>query len=130
MAKKEIRAVGRRKTSVARVRMVPGNEPIKVNGRSMMEYFCNERYKFDAETPLRITEKVGSYSIDITLDGGGLTGQAAAARLGIARALCIADSTLRTVLKKEGMLTRDAREVERQKYGQKGARAHYQFSKR
>lgn len=130
MAKKEIRAVGRRKTAVARVRMVPGNEPIKVNGRDILEYFCNERYKFDTETPLRLTEKMGSFSINISLDGGGPTGQAAAARLGIARALCLADGSLRAVLKKEGMLTRDAREVERQKYGRKGARARYQFSKR
>jgi small subunit ribosomal protein S9 len=130
LAKKEIRAVGRRKTAVARVRMVPGNEPIKVNGRDILEYFCNERYKFDAETPLRLTEKMGSFSITIALDGGGPTGQAGAARLGIARALCLADSSLRAVLKKEGMLTRDAREVERQKYGRKGARAGYQFSKR
>jgi small subunit ribosomal protein S9 len=130
LAKKEIRAVGRRKTAVARVRMVPGNEPIKVNGRNILDYFCNERYKFDAETPLRLTEKIGSYSISISLDGGGPTGQAGAARLGIARALCIADGSLRAVLKKEGMLTRDAREVERQKYGRKGARAGYQFSKR
>jgi small subunit ribosomal protein S9 len=110
--------------------MVPGTGSIKVNGKNMLEYFCNERYKFDAEAPLRVTEKIDNYAIDITLDGGGPTGQAAAAKLGIARALCVADSTLRPILKKEGMLTRDAREVERKKYGRKGARGRYQFSKR
>ncbi len=130
MTKKIIRAVGRRKASVARVRMVPGSDAIKVNGKEILEYFRNERYKFDAETPLRLTEKNGSFSIEAALDGGGLTGQAAALRLGIARALCAADETLRPLLKKEGMLTRDAREVERKKYGRKGARGRYQFSKR
>ncbi|MFH0919333.1 MAG: 30S ribosomal protein S9 [Fibrobacterota bacterium] len=122
--------IGRRKNAVARVRMFPGGESILVNGRELMEYFKNERLKIEVEKPLRITEKFGQYSVKATLTSGGLSGQADALKLGIARALCVAEPALRTILKKAGLLTRDPRIVERKKYGRSGARKRYQFSKR
>lgn len=132
MAEKKnvIRTIGRRKNAVARVRLFPGADPIKVNGRELMEYFKNERLKIEVEKPLRITEKLGVITALATLTSGGLSGQADALKLGIARALCVADPALRGILKKEGLLTRDPRIVERKKYGRSGARKRYQFSKR
>jgi small subunit ribosomal protein S9 len=130
VAEKIIRSVGRRKRAVARIVMKSGNDPIKVNGRELADYFKNERLRIEVEKPLKVTEKVGSFSITALCDGGGMTGQADAIKLGIARALIQVDPGLRVALRKEGLLTRDPREVERKKYGRSGARKRFQFSKR
>lgn len=130
MAAKIIRATGRRKCAIARVILKNGNEPIKVNGREVSEFFKNERLCIEVQKPLKATDKIGQFSISILCDGGGLAGQADAAKLGIARALVMFDPALRTPLRNEGLLTRDAREVERKKYGRSGARKRFQFSKR
>jgi len=130
VAEKIIRALGRRKRAVARIIMKNGNDPIKVNGRALEEYFKNERLRIEIEKPLKVTEKTGLFSITARCDGGGMTGQADAIKLGIARALVQVDPLLRAVLRKEGLLTRDPREVERKKYGRSGARKRFQFSKR
>ena len=132
MAEKKnmIRTIGRRKNAIARVRLFPGGDSIMANGRELMEYFKNERLKLEVEKPLRLTEKLGQFTVIATLTSGGLAGQADALKLGTARALCVADPVLRAILKKEGLLTRDPRIVERKKYGRSGARKRYQFSKR
>jgi len=130
VAAKVVRAIGRRKTAVARVMLKSGAESIKANGTELKAYFKNDRLVIEIEKPLKLVEKLGQFSIHANLSGGGLTGQAEALQLGIARALCIVDPTLKTALKKEKMLTRDAREVERKKYGRAGARRRFQFSKR
>ena len=123
-------ATGRRKTSVARVRMTSGGGEIKVNGRDLKEYVRRDSLEMIIMQPLQLTESAERFDIDIRTRGGGLRGQADAASLGIARALVQSDPTTRTTLKKAGFLTRDAREKERKKYGLAGARKRFQFSKR
>lgn len=121
---------GRRKNAVARVFLRPGTGEIKVNDRAFDDYFPQPVLRMLIQKPLELTENVGKFDVQANIAGGGLTGQAGAFRLGIARALLEADVANRPKLKVEGMLTRDSREVERKKYGQKGARARFQFSKR
>lgn len=124
-------ATGRRKTSTARVRIVsPGTGKMEVNRRNISDYFMRETLVMIVEQPLKITETFGACDVLITAKGGGLLGQAGAARLGVARALLKKDSELRKALKIAGFLTRDPRMVERKKYGMAGARKRYQFSKR
>ena len=121
---------GRRKTSVARIFLRSGKGQITVNGRPFEHYFVNESARFIVRQPLLATETAEKFDILILSHGGGLVGQAGAARLGIARALIEFNSELRGKLKVLGLLTRDPREHERKKYGQKGARKRFQFSKR
>ncbi len=121
---------GRRKTSVARIFLRPGKGQIQVNGRTFDNYFMNETARSIVRQPLLATEMADRFDVLILADGGGLTGQAGAARLGIARALIEFNSELRGKLKQLGFLTRDPRAHERKKYGQKGARKRFQFSKR
>ncbi len=125
-----ISAVGRRKTSVARVRMTAGAGEITVNDKSMNDYFSRETLKSIVKQPFELTSTMGKFNVTANVNGGGETGQAGAVRHGISRALCIFDATMRGVLKKAGLLTRDPRMKERKKYGQKGARKRFQFSKR
>ena len=122
---------GRRKTATARVRLIPGGSGVAiVNRLPMDEYFDREAVKMIIMQPFEVTETVGSFDLYVNVRGGGKAGQAGAIRHGIARALLQSDPELKPVLKKSGFLTRDARMRERKKYGQKGARARYQFSKR
>ena len=121
---------GRRKSSIARVYITPGNGEITVNKRSIDEYFGLETLKVIIRQPLDAINAVDKYDVKVTVKGGGFTGQAGAIRHGIARALCEADAENRPVLKKAGYLTRDPRMKERKKYGLKGARRAPQFSKR
>ncbi len=123
-------ATGRRKGSVARVRLIPGSGSITVNKRECLDYFKRETLKMIIEQPFETTETNGKFDVVATVHGGGLTGQAGAMRLGIARALQIFDEDLRPPLKRAGFLTRDARVKERKKYGLAGARKKFQFSKR
>ena len=126
-----INALGRRKSAVARVYLSTGKGSITVNGRTLDEYFKEDTLKYIVNQPLNITETAANFDIKINVDGGGIKGQAEAIRLGIARALCKVDAeSYRPVLKSNGFLTRDAREVERKKPGQPGARRRFQFSKR
>tara|TARA_B100001564_G_scaffold172114_1_gene144797 strand:+ start:111 stop:503 length:393 start_codon:yes stop_codon:yes gene_type:complete len=124
------KAIGRRKDSVARVNMVPGKGEIVVNGRPFKDYLCRESLAIVVTQPLDLTDQRSSYDLKVNVKGGGLSGQASAIRLGIARALNEVSSDFRPALKQAGFLTRDAREVERKKYGQPGARKKFQFSKR
>lgn len=121
---------GRRKSAVARVRVRPGQGLIRINERPLEEFFCNERRRNAVLAPLRATEKDGDVDVLIRVHGGGLTGQADACKLGIARALKTMDGELEHNLRDEGLLTRDARMKERKKYGLRGARRGTQFSKR
>jgi small subunit ribosomal protein S9 len=121
---------GRRKSAVARVFLRPGKGQIRVNGRPFDEYFVTEHTRLWVRQPLLATETADKFDVKILADGGGLTGQAGAARLGIARALVEFNSELRPKLKELGYLTRDPRKHERKKYGQKGARKRFQYSKR
>jgi small subunit ribosomal protein S9 len=121
---------GRRKTSVARVRLVPGTGRMTVNGKSFEEYFGPEGIRSFIEQPFRVTEMTGRYDVLVKVHGGGVTGQAGAIRHGISRALLEAGDDLRVELKKAGLLRRDPRMVERKKYGLKKARKRPQFSKR
>ncbi|GAA0470471.1 30S ribosomal protein S9 [Alkalibacillus silvisoli] len=130
MAQVQYYGTGRRKSSVARVRLVPGNGKVVVNKVDAEEYFPHETLRRVINQPLDVTENTGSYDIHVNVDGGGFTGQAGAIRLGVARALLEADPEYRTSLKRAGLLTRDARAKERKKYGLKGARRSPQFSKR
>jgi len=123
-------ATGRRKNSIARVYLCPGNGDIKVNGRELLEYFKRDTLRMIIEQPLVVSEVLGKYDIKAQVHGGGLTGQAGAMLLGIARALVKADGESKSILRKNGFLTRDPRMVERKKYGQPGARKRFQFSKR
>ena len=123
-------ATGRRKTSVARIFLRPGTGEIKVNGRTFESYFPTESLRVPVRQPLLATETAEKFDVLILATGGGVAGQAGAARLGIARALVEFNSELRQRLKKLGLLTRDPRQHERKKYGQKGARKRFQFSKR
>jgi small subunit ribosomal protein S9 len=124
------RATGKRKTAVARVRLALGSGQFAINGRSIENYFPRGADQLLIRVPLELTESVERYDIIATIHGGGSSGQAGALRHGIARALEKLDPTQRVVLKRAGLLTRDPRRKERKKYGQKGARARYQFSKR
>lgn len=130
MTKPLIQTTGRRKEAVARVRLVPGTGVIRVNGRPIEQYFPILTHQVVAKEPLRLTQTEEVYDVEATLDGGGVSGQAGAVRLGIARALASLDPEARPVLKKAGLLTRDAREKERRKYGLKKARKAPQYSKR
>ena len=130
MASAVYNAVGRRKGSVARVFMTPGKGNILINGRPFKDYICRESLAILVTQPLDLIDQRESYDINVNVKGGGLTGQAGAIRLGLSRALCEQDPNQREILKKSGFLTRDARVVERKKYGQPGARKRFQFSKR
>ena len=121
---------GRRKRSIARVYLTPGKGEIKINGQIFKDYLCRDTLATIVMQPLVAVEGEKTYNIDINVNGGGLTGQAGAIRLGISRALLKVNNDYRTVLKEKGFLTRDARKVERKKPGQPGARKNFQFSKR
>jgi small subunit ribosomal protein S9 len=122
--------VGRRKESVARVRLVPGTGNVTINGRTMDQYFGRETSKMILIEPLKLVDQLGKVDVFVNANGGGLSGQAGAIRHGISRALVELNAEFRPVLKKAGFLTRDARAVERKKYGRPGARKRFQFSKR
>lgn len=130
MAQVQYIGTGRRKSSVARVRLVPGTGKITINDREIADYIPFAALREVVKQPLVATETVGSYDIHVNVNGGGYTGQAGAIRHGIARALLQADPEFRPTLKRAGLLTRDARMKERKKYGLKGARRAPQFSKR
>ena len=130
MADIQYYGTGRRKTSTARVYLRPGTGLITVNKREFNAYFPNEALQMIIRQPLALTETAEKFDILVNVDGGGQAGQAGAVRHGITRALMEFNSELRPVLKKEGLVTRDPRQKERKKYGQKGARARFQFSKR
>ncbi|MDY6072502.1 MAG: 30S ribosomal protein S9 [Eubacteriales bacterium] len=130
MANVEYSAVGRRKKAIARVRLVPGEGKIVINGRDIDNYFGMETLKMTVRQPLELVKLSTPMDIIVKVTGGGLTGQAGAIRHGISRALCKADPELRSELKKAGFLTRDSRMKERKKYGLKAARRAPQFSKR
>ncbi|MCX5669341.1 MAG: 30S ribosomal protein S9 [Candidatus Omnitrophica bacterium] len=123
-------ALGRRKESTARVRMEAGSGQIVINGRPFEKYFLRETDRIIVLQPLALTESTGKFNIAANLAGGGLTGQAGALRLGISRALLIADENFKEIFRKNGYLTRDPRMKERKKYGQKGARKRFQWTKR
>jgi len=127
----EYNGTGRRKTSVARVFLRPGPGRILVNKKPLDEYFGEEAQRYLVRQPLLLTETLGRYDVLVNVSGGGSNGQAGAIRHGVARALLkVPQEEFRTALKKAGLLTRDAREVERKKYGRPGARRRFQFSKR
>lgn len=130
MAEELSHAVGKRKSSVARVWLKPGSGRIVINKKPIDEYMTRETDKLVVRQPLEFTDNVERYDININVRGGGISGQAGAIKHGISRALVMANPDLRPALKKARMLTRDARVKERKKYGQPGARAHYQYSKR
>lgn len=130
MADTEYYGTGRRKNAVARVFLRPGKGEITVNKRGFENYFPNEALRMIIRQPLNLTETVDQFDILVNVSGGGNSGQAGAVRHGITRALLNYNADLRPVLKKAGLVTRDPRKKERKKYGQKGARARFQFSKR
>ena len=130
MADIQYYGTGRRKTSTARVYLRPGSGEIKVNRRVFEYYFPNEALRMIIHQPLRLTDTAGKFDILVNVKGGGTAGQAGAVRHGITRALMEYNADLRPALKKAGFVTRDPRQKERKKYGQKGARARFQFSKR
>jgi small subunit ribosomal protein S9 len=121
---------GRRKSATARVFIKPGSGEIVVNKRKFEDYFTNEVHRMVIRQPLHLTDSVGKFDILVNVDGGGMAGQAGAVRHGITRALVDLNPEFRTRLKKAGFITRDPRAKERKKYGQKGARGRFQFSKR
>ena len=126
----EFLGTGRRKTSVARVRLAAGSGKFLINGRALENYFMTESLRIQALQALSLTESLTKYDVRVNVSGGGLSGQAGAVRHSIARALLQADAHLRPTLKAEGFLTRDPRMKERKKYGQPGARKRFQYSKR
>jgi len=130
LAKEVYHAVGRRKSSVARVFLSLGTGKIMVNGRELNEYLKREALSMIVKQPLDVTNTLGKYDIKATVKGGGVAGQSGALRLGISRAIMMHDETQKKVLKVGGFLTRDPREKERKKYGQAGRRKKFQFSKR
>lgn len=130
MEKLSIQGTGRRKSSIARVRLVPGNGNVTINNKDLSEYLSYETLRNEVKRPLDITDTLGKYDVIATVAGGGFTGQAGALRHGIARALVKSDEELRGTLKRAGFLTRDSRMKERKKYGLKKARRAPQFSKR
>ena len=121
---------GRRKTSIARVYLRPGSGTFQINGRPFESYFVTESQRNQARQPLVLTETAATFNVSANVSGGGIDGQAGAVKLGIARALLGFNAELRPKLKSAGMLTRDSRAKERKKYGQKGARKRFQYSKR
>jgi small subunit ribosomal protein S9 len=121
---------GRRKTAIARVYLRPGSGDFKVNGRTFEQYFVTDSQRSAAKQPLVSTDTLASFNVIATVDGGGVAGQADAVKLGVARALMLFNAELRKKLKAEGLVTRDSRGKERKKYGQKGARKRFQYSKR
>tara|TARA_B110000037_G_scaffold109402_1_gene126630 strand:- start:3480 stop:3866 length:387 start_codon:yes stop_codon:yes gene_type:complete len=125
-----IHKIGRRKTSVARLYMSKGNQKHTVNGKTLEEYFPTPTLQSKIIKPLELTDNLNTYNIKVNVYGGGINGQAESIRLAISRALCEVNEEYRPVLKKEGLLTRDPRMVERKKFGQKKARKKFQFSKR
>ncbi|HEY2729080.1 MAG TPA: 30S ribosomal protein S9 [Polyangia bacterium] len=127
---KSIYATGRRKHAVARVWMQPGSGKVDINRRTLEDYFGRETSRMVFRQALELTETTGRFDVFVNVSGGGLSGQADAIRHGISRVLIKVDPTYRPALKKAGYLTRDARQKERKKYGQRGARARFQFSKR
>ena len=128
---KVVNALGRRKSAVARVYVKTGEGKIEINGRELNEYFKEDTLRYIVNQPFEVTGTTAQFDVKVNLDGGGIKGQAEALRLGISRALCEIDSeAYRPALKAAGFLTRDAREVERKKPGQPGARRRFQFSKR
>jgi small subunit ribosomal protein S9 len=130
MAEIKYSATGRRKTSIAQVNITPGTGKITVNKKTIDTYFPRETLRMIIRQPFELIGATGKHDTTVSVNGGGATGQAGAVRLGISRALLKMDGDLRLKLKKEGFLTRDPREVERKKYGLKGARKRFQFSKR
>ncbi len=130
MNKVQYLGTGRRKSSVARVRLIPGTGKIVINRREFENYIPNPATRLDVLQPLALTENVNNYDVFVNVFGGGITGQAGAIRLGITRALLVANPDYREVLKKAGLITRDPRAKERKKYGLKKARRAPQFSKR
>mgnify|MGYP001821361741 FL=1 len=130
MAEQKFYASGRRKTSVARVWMKPGTGEITINKRTMDEYFGRPTSKMVVRQPLELTDNIGKFDIDVNVCGGGPSGQAGAIKHGITKALLEVDPELRASLKKAGFITRDSRIKERKKYGRRGARRSFQFSKR
>ncbi|WP_417888643.1 30S ribosomal protein S9 [Xanthomarina gelatinilytica] len=125
-----IHKIGRRKTAVARVYVAPGKGNMTVNKKDMAVYFPTATLQYKVNQPLVMTNNDGNFDITINVYGGGITGQAEAIRLGLSRAMCELDPENRSILKPEGLLTRDPRMVERKKFGQKKARKKFQFSKR
>ncbi|RPH93889.1 30S ribosomal protein S9 [candidate division KSB1 bacterium] len=123
-------ATGRRKTAIARVWLSHGSGQVDVNGRDLLGYFRRDVLRMLIEQPLKVTEHLGKLDIRATVVGGGLSGQAGAVRLGISRALVAMDESLRPVLRRNDLMTRDPRERERKKYGRPGARKRFQYSKR
>jgi len=130
MATEQYHAIGRRKTSVARVYLRPGNGTWEVNGRTLEQYLPRHVLRQSATRPLAATETEGQFDVKVTVNGGGLRGQADAIQLGVARALLKVNEEFRSRLRAEDLLTRDPREVERKKPGRPGARKRFQFSKR
>jgi len=130
MAIVEYYGTGKRKSSTARVRLLPGEGQVVVNKRDLSEYFKSETQRTVIRYPLAVTDNLGKFDIRATVNGGGTSGQAGAIRLGIANALLEFNAELRPRLKRAGLLSRDSRIKERKKYGQKGARKRFQFSKR
>ena len=130
MANQTPRATGRRKTAIAQVVLKPGTGKRIVNGREFKEYFRNEIREMIAEQPLVVTNTSKDYDVVVSANGGGISGQVGAIRLGISRALVAINEEFRLVLREHGLLTRDSRAVERKKYGKAGARRSFQFSKR
>jgi small subunit ribosomal protein S9 len=130
MATVEYYGTGKRKSSTARVRLLPGAGQVIVNKRDLSEYFKGETQRTVIRYPLAVTDNLGKFDIRVIVNGGGTSGQAGAIRLGIANALLQFNAELRPRLKRAGLLTRDSRIKERKKYGQKGARKRFQFSKR
>lgn len=127
----QYRGTGRRKTSVARVRLIPGGKGIEINGKTMADYFGGRQILSKiVEQPLALTETLDKFEVKVNVIGGGNSGQAGAIRHGVARALILADETLKGALREAGFLTRDSRMVERKKYGKKKSRRSPQFSKR
>ncbi len=125
-----IAATGKRKNSVARVQLAPGTGQITINDRSLESYFPREIQRFMVLQPFQATHTTGKFDLSVNVNGGGEMGQAGAVRHGIAKALLLSSGEFRPLLKKEALLTRDPRVKERKKYGQKGARRRFQFSKR
>lgn len=130
MTKATFYGTGRRKESVARVYLTPGDDSFTINGKEFKDYLCRESLAIDVMQPLNLVDPEGNYSIIVNVKGGGLTGQTGAIRLGISRALIQLNEDYKSSLKAAGFLTRDSRSVERKKYGQPGARKRFQFSKR
>jgi len=130
MAEDRYYATGKRKKSIARVWLSPGSGEFKINKKSLGEYFKRETLKMIIQQPFELTNTLGQYDVFANVHGGGISGQAGAMKHGISKVLLEINSDFRSILKKAGFITRDSRVKERKKYGQKGARARYQYSKR